>query len=34
MTIDTIVTDLDDTLLDGSGQLSGYTLEVMAAASA
>ena len=30
MTIDTIVTDLDDTLLDGSGQLSGYTLEVMA----
>lgn len=30
MTIDTIVTDLDDTLLDGSGQLSAYTIEVMA----
>ena len=30
MTIDTIVTDLDDTLLDGSGQLRGYTVEVMA----
>lgn len=28
--IDTIVTDMDDTLLDGSGQLSAYTLEVMA----
>ncbi len=31
MTIDTIVTDLDDTLLDGEGQLSPYTLRVMAA---
>lgn len=30
MTIDTIVTDLDDTLLDGSGQLSPYTLRVLA----
>lgn len=30
MTIDTIVSDLDDTLLDGSGQLSEYTLRVMA----
>lgn len=28
--IDTIVTDMDDTLLDGSSQLSAYTLEVMA----
>lgn len=30
MTIDTIVTDLDDTLLDGQSRLSPYTLEVMA----
>ena len=30
MTFDTIVTDLDDTLLDGSGRLSAYTIEVMA----
>lgn len=30
MTIDTIVSDLDDTLLDGSSQLSDYTLRVMA----
>lgn len=30
MTIDTIVTDMDDTLLDGSGQLSEYTLNVLA----
>jgi len=29
MMIDTIVTDLDDTLLDGEGQLSPYTLRVM-----
>lgn len=29
MTIDTIVTDLDDTLLDGQGALSPYTLRVM-----
>lgn len=30
MTIDTILTDLDDTLLDARGQLSDYTLRVMA----
>ncbi len=29
MTIDTIVTDMDDTLLDGEGQISPYTLEVI-----
>lgn len=29
MNIDTIVTDMDDTLLDGSGRLSEYTLRVM-----
>lgn len=29
MTIDTIVTDMDDTLLDGEGQLSPYTLKVV-----
>lgn len=29
MTIDTIVTDMDDTLLNGEGQISPYTLEII-----
>ncbi len=29
MTIDTIVTDMDDTLFDGEGKISDYTLRVM-----